>query len=99
MEQHESSARFPFRIPKLYFADINRDTTNYVLIVERIPFGKRGKIVNGKVEKLPRKSYEILPVCVKYQDTGSRAWVIWVGFATGVWLWRGLHVNLNVNIS
>lgn len=32
---------FPFRIPKLYFADINRDTTNYVLIVERIPFGKR----------------------------------------------------------
>lgn len=59
---------FPFRIPKLYFADINRDTTNYVLIVERIPFGKRGKIVNGKVEKLPRKSYEILPVCGKYQD-------------------------------
>ena len=48
MEQHESSAaRFPFRIPKLYFADINRDTTNYVLIVERIPFGKRGKIVNN----------------------------------------------------
>ena len=70
MEQHESSAgRFPFRIPKLYFADINRDTTNYVLIVERIPFGKRGKIVNGKVEKLPRKSFEILPVCGKYQDS------------------------------
>lgn len=59
---------FPFRIPKLYFADINRDTTNYVLIVERIPFGKRGKIVNGKVEKVPRKPFEILPVCGKYQD-------------------------------
>ena len=63
------SYRFPFRIPKLYFADINRDTTNYVLIVERIPFGKRGKIVNGKVEKVPRKPFEILPVCGKYQDS------------------------------
>ncbi|CAE7742245.1 FNTB [Symbiodinium pilosum] len=60
---------FPFRIPKLYFADINRDTTNYVLIVERIPFGRRGKVVNGKVtEKIERKPFEILPVCGKYQD-------------------------------
>lgn len=59
---------FPFRIPKLYFADINRDTTNYVLIVERINFGKRGKVVNGKVEPIQRKPFEILPVCGKYQD-------------------------------
>ncbi|CAJ1362070.1 unnamed protein product [Effrenium voratum] len=59
---------FPFRIPKLYFADINRDTTNYVLIVERIPFAQRGKVVNGKVEKKPRRPFEILPVCGKYQD-------------------------------
>ncbi|CAE7694574.1 FNTB [Symbiodinium sp. CCMP2592] len=60
---------FPFRIPKLYFADINRETTNYVLIVERIPFGRRGKVVKGKVtEKIERKPFEILPVCGKYQD-------------------------------
>eukprot|EP00931_Biecheleriopsis_adriatica_P035966 TRINITY_DN20742_c0_g1_i1.p1 TRINITY_DN20742_c0_g1~~TRINITY_DN20742_c0_g1_i1.p1 ORF type:complete len:638 (+),score=82.44 TRINITY_DN20742_c0_g1_i1:33-1916(+) len=59
----------PFRIPKLYFADINRDTTNYVLIVERVPFGRRGRVVNGKVvEKIERKPFEILPVCGKYQD-------------------------------
>eukprot|EP00930_Biecheleria_cincta_P042233 TRINITY_DN29053_c0_g1_i2.p1 TRINITY_DN29053_c0_g1~~TRINITY_DN29053_c0_g1_i2.p1 ORF type:complete len:642 (-),score=94.17 TRINITY_DN29053_c0_g1_i2:179-2041(-) len=59
----------PFRIPKVYFADINRDTTNYVLIVERIPFGRRGKVVDGKVvEQIERKPFEILPVCGKYQD-------------------------------
>lgn len=62
--------RFPFRIPKLYFADINRDTTNYVLTVERINFGKRGKVVNGKVEPIQRKPFEILPVCGKYQAGG-----------------------------
>mmetsp|Transcript_722 Transcript_722/g.1935 ORF Transcript_722/g.1935 Transcript_722/m.1935 type:complete len:620 (-) Transcript_722:19-1878(-) len=60
---------FPFKIPKLYFADINRDTTNYVLIVERIMFGKRGKVVKGRVtEKIERRPFEILPVCGKYQD-------------------------------
>lgn len=60
---------FPFRIPKLYFCDINRDTTNYMLIVERIPFGRRGQIRDGRVvEKIERKPYEILPVCGKYQD-------------------------------
>ena len=54
---------------RLYFADINRDTTNYVLIVERIPFGRRGKVVKGKItEKIERKPFEILPVCGKYQD-------------------------------
>jgi hypothetical protein len=59
----------PFRIPKLYYADINRDTTNYVLIVEQIAFGRRGKVVNGKLtEKIERKPFEILPVCGKYQD-------------------------------
>lgn len=59
----------PFPIPKLYFCDINRDTTNYVLIVERIQFGRRGKVENGKVvEKIERKPFEVLPVCGKYQD-------------------------------
>mmetsp|Transcript_116168 Transcript_116168/g.339757 ORF Transcript_116168/g.339757 Transcript_116168/m.339757 type:complete len:996 (+) Transcript_116168:60-3047(+) len=59
----------PFRIPKLYFCDINRDTTNYVLIVERIPFGKRGKLENGRVvEDAQQKPFEVLPACGKYQD-------------------------------
>jgi len=59
----------PCRIPKLYFCDINRDTTNYMLILERIPFGKRGRIENNRiVEKIERKPFEVLPVCGKYQD-------------------------------
>jgi len=53
----------------LYFCEINRDTTNYILITERIPFGRRGRIEHGKVvEKIARKPYEVLPVCGKYQD-------------------------------
>jgi len=60
---------FPFRIPKLYFCDINRDTTNYMLIIERVPFGKRGKIQKGRiVEKIERNPFDVLPVCGKYQD-------------------------------
>jgi len=60
---------FPFRIPKLYFCDINRETTNYMLITERVPFGRRGRIENGRVvEKIERRPYEVLPVCGKYQD-------------------------------
>jgi len=59
----------PFRIPKFYYGDINRDTTNWILIVEKIPFGRRGKVVNGKVvEKIERKPFDVLPVCGKYQD-------------------------------
>eukprot|EP00933_Yihiella_yeosuensis_P060632 TRINITY_DN63383_c0_g1_i1.p1 TRINITY_DN63383_c0_g1~~TRINITY_DN63383_c0_g1_i1.p1 ORF type:complete len:643 (-),score=157.06 TRINITY_DN63383_c0_g1_i1:176-2104(-) len=52
---------FPFRIPKYYFADICRENTNYVLITERIPFGK-----NDSDTK--RKPYELLPVAEKYFD-------------------------------
>mmetsp|Transcript_116805 Transcript_116805/g.260884 ORF Transcript_116805/g.260884 Transcript_116805/m.260884 type:complete len:659 (-) Transcript_116805:90-2066(-) len=59
---------FPFRIPKVYFCDLCRETTNSVLITERIPFSKRGLIVNGKPEVVDRKPFEVLPSCGKYQD-------------------------------
>eukprot|EP00747_Dinoflagellata_sp_TGD_P055482 gnl/TRDRNA2_/TRDRNA2_149563_c0_seq1.p1 gnl/TRDRNA2_/TRDRNA2_149563_c0~~gnl/TRDRNA2_/TRDRNA2_149563_c0_seq1.p1 ORF type:complete len:388 (+),score=75.90 gnl/TRDRNA2_/TRDRNA2_149563_c0_seq1:32-1195(+) len=60
---------FPFKIPKLYFTDINRETTNYILITERVLFGKRGKVVRGKVvETIERQPFDMLPVCGKYQD-------------------------------
>jgi len=60
---------FPFPMPKCYFTDINRENTNYLLLCERIAFGRRGKVVDGKVvEKIEREPYDILPVCGKYQD-------------------------------
>jgi len=60
---------FPFRIPKLYFCDLSRETTNFVLITERLKFGNRGRVEKGQVvEKIERKPFELLPVCGKYQD-------------------------------
>jgi hypothetical protein len=60
---------FPFPIPKCYFADISRESTNWLLLAECLPFGKRGKVVNGKVvEEIEREPYDMLPVCGKYQD-------------------------------
>uniref|UniRef100_A0A7S4UBR7 Aminoglycoside phosphotransferase domain-containing protein n=1 Tax=Alexandrium monilatum TaxID=311494 RepID=A0A7S4UBR7_9DINO len=60
---------FPFRIPKLYYCDINRKTTNYVIITERLAFGKRGKVKDGKItEKIERPPFTLWPVCGKYQD-------------------------------
>lgn len=59
----------PCPTPKLYFCDISRETTNYVLISERVMFGRRGRVENNRiVEKLERKPFEVLPVCGKYQD-------------------------------
>lgn len=60
---------FPFTIPKLYFGDINRDTTNFIHIYGRIAFGPQPDHQNGKVIKhYERKPFEILPVQGKYQD-------------------------------
>ena len=42
----------PVRIPRLYFGDLNRETSNYVLITECIEYGQD----------------PILPKCGKYQD-------------------------------
>jgi hypothetical protein len=33
----------PFRVPKLYFCDICADTSNYILITEKIPYAEAGK--------------------------------------------------------
>ena len=52
----------PVRIPKLYFADICRETTNYVLITECILYPPRSRAA----EAFPLRS--ILPKCGKYQD-------------------------------
>lgn len=49
----------PFRIPKLYFADIARSTTNYILITEKIAFMPKGTEC---------KPYEIHPSTGKCQD-------------------------------
>mmetsp|Transcript_95623 Transcript_95623/g.214081 ORF Transcript_95623/g.214081 Transcript_95623/m.214081 type:complete len:727 (+) Transcript_95623:113-2293(+) len=60
---------FPFRTPKYYFSDTCRDTTNWILITEKILYGKRGRVENGKiVDQAEFKPYEILPTCGKYQD-------------------------------
>merc|ERR1712187_167820 len=32
----------PFRVPKLYFADINNESTNFILITETVLFSKKG---------------------------------------------------------
>ncbi|CAJ1377375.1 unnamed protein product [Effrenium voratum] len=60
---------FPFRTAKFYFGDVCRDSTNYILISEKIPFSRRGRVENGKiVEKIEYQPYQVLPVCGKYQD-------------------------------
>ena len=52
----------PVRIPKLYFADICRETTNYILITEAIDYPPRSR--SGEAFA----PYAILPKCGKYQD-------------------------------
>jgi len=34
-------SRLPFRIPRYYFGDISNETTNFIIITERIPFGQK----------------------------------------------------------
>jgi len=50
----------PFKVPKYYFGELCRENTNFVLIIEAIPFGKRGKEAF--------EPYEILPLAEKYFD-------------------------------
>jgi len=60
---------FPFRTAKFYFGEVCRETANFILISETIPYSRRGKVENGKVvEKIDYEPYQILPVCGKYQD-------------------------------
>ena len=52
----------PVRIPKFYFADINRSSTNYILITECIPYGEAdGLVGDAAIGKMLAKSG-------KYQD-------------------------------
>lgn len=60
---------FPFRTAKFYFGEVCRETTNFILISERIPFSPRGRVEEGRVvEQTQYAPYQILPVCGKYQD-------------------------------
>jgi len=34
-------SRLPFRIPRYYYGDISNETTNFIIITERIPFGQK----------------------------------------------------------
>lgn len=34
-------SRLPFSVPRYYFGDVSNDTSNWILITERIPFGKQ----------------------------------------------------------
>jgi len=34
-------SRLPFRIPRYYFGDVCNETTNFIIITERIPFGQQ----------------------------------------------------------
>lgn len=58
------SGRLSFRTPRGYFCDMNRRTTNFVVITERIPYG------NSWERKY--KDGEILPPPGKYRDWSIR---------------------------
>jgi len=52
----------PVRIPKFYFADISRESTNYILITECVPYGEADGLVGAAAVG------KILPKSGKYQD-------------------------------
>lgn len=52
----------PCHVPKFYFGDIQRSTTNYVLVTERVPFAARGT----QIQTLPAGA--VHPACGKYED-------------------------------
>jgi len=47
-------SRLPFQIPRYYFADVSNETSNWILITERIPFGLKDgdRKVNPAYEKM-----------------------------------------------
>lgn len=51
---------FPFHIPKYYFADICRANTNFILVTEKLLFGKKGQT--------EFKPMEFQPLAEKYFD-------------------------------
>jgi len=59
---------FPFKIPKYYFADICRENTNYILITEKLQFGKKVGQSWAMSESKDFAPYEALPLAEKYWD-------------------------------
>jgi len=57
-------SRLPFRIPKYYFGDFSNETTNWILITERIPFNSFSK------EKL--EPFDVEPPYEKMMDWNLR---------------------------
>eukprot|EP00930_Biecheleria_cincta_P055349 TRINITY_DN41675_c0_g1_i1.p1 TRINITY_DN41675_c0_g1~~TRINITY_DN41675_c0_g1_i1.p1 ORF type:complete len:570 (+),score=136.51 TRINITY_DN41675_c0_g1_i1:89-1798(+) len=55
----------PFKVPKMYFCDINKDSTNFILITEQIKFAKLG-------EKTEFGPGDIEPAYNKYSDFEMR---------------------------
>ena len=59
----------PVKMPKLYYADISRQSSYYLLITECVPYANRGKTEDGY--KLDWRDFdvgEVLPKSGKYQD-------------------------------
>eukprot|EP00747_Dinoflagellata_sp_TGD_P034088 gnl/TRDRNA2_/TRDRNA2_137045_c0_seq1.p1 gnl/TRDRNA2_/TRDRNA2_137045_c0~~gnl/TRDRNA2_/TRDRNA2_137045_c0_seq1.p1 ORF type:complete len:695 (+),score=163.53 gnl/TRDRNA2_/TRDRNA2_137045_c0_seq1:104-2086(+) len=60
----------PFKSPKMYFCDMSRRTTNFVNIVERIPYGSKDPKLVGAGEYFPApekyKDYALLNNGVDY---------------------------------
>ncbi|CAJ1432996.1 unnamed protein product [Effrenium voratum] len=54
------SGKLPIRTPRIFFSDMNRRTTNFIWIMERVPYGS-----DWKKELGPQ---EFLPPAAKYRD-------------------------------
>lgn len=54
------SGKLPVRTPRIYYADMNRRTTNFIWIMERVPYGSDWK--------KPLAVMDFLPPAGKYRD-------------------------------
>jgi len=57
---------FPFKIPKYYFGDISHETSNYILISEKIAYKTAPWLEGGRDMRI--EPYEIEPRIVKFKD-------------------------------
>ena len=59
----------PFAMPQLYFGDISRESSYYMLITECVPYAPRGSTANGyMVDWRQFPVGQVLPKSGKYQD-------------------------------
>mmetsp|Transcript_130113 Transcript_130113/g.277987 ORF Transcript_130113/g.277987 Transcript_130113/m.277987 type:complete len:700 (-) Transcript_130113:57-2156(-) len=56
----------PFKIPKYYYGDISYESSNYVLISEKLPYKTLSWLEGGKDMKI--EPFEIEPRIVKFKD-------------------------------